>query len=402
MDALIAAYRRLLSSMQYTDHRYMYDTFTLKNRLTGLIGPRGTGKTTLLLQYIKEKMPNKDECMYASIDNLYFSSHSLTDFVRELYDDYGVRYYFFDEIHKYWNWNQELKNIYDGYPDIKIVFSGSSSIDLVKGAYDLSRRAVLYRICGMSFREYLLFNEIADIEVCTLDDIVGNNNAIRDTLAGVKKIKGYFKEYLGSGYYPFYLEDADTYHQKIVRVIEKILYEDIANFYSLKTENLLRFKRILAYLATIPPSELNKNNISKHIGLDNKTVHNYLSMLHETGLTELVATNKSGSSLLKQTEKIYLHNPDVYCAITSEVGREFNTGTLREIFFLRMLKDAGYRVSYSKEGDFEVDSMVFEIGGKNKTRKQIRNNLHKSYLVKDDILYGRNNEIPLFAFGFLY
>jgi len=402
ISRFISTYKRLLQTINYKNHRYVYKEFTIKSRLTGLIGPRGTGKTTLLLQYIKEKIEDKDECIYVSIDNIYFSRNLLTDFVQELYEDFGVRYYFFDEVHKYQNWNQELKNIYDAYPDIKIVFSGSSSIDLIKGAYDLSRRGVLYRIGGMSFREYLLFNEIADIDVVTIEEILENRGKLEGKITGIKKLKGYFHEYLDKGYYPFYLEDETTYNQKILRIIEKTIFEDISNFYKLKTENLSNFMRILSYLSTIPPGELNRNSIAKNIRLDNKTVQNYLHILHETGLVELIAENKSGSNILKQTEKIYLDNPDVYTAITEEIGYESQIGTIREIFFIKMIKNSGSKIFYSKIGDFEVNNTVFEIGGKNKTVKQIKDNLDNAYLVKDDILYGSKYEIPLYLFGFLY
>jgi len=326
----------------------------------------------------------------------------LIDFVNELYEDYGVRYFFFDEIHKYQHWNQELKNIYDSYPDIKIVFSGSSSIDLIKGAYDLSRRGVLYRIGGMSFREYLLFNDIAEVGIITLEEILENRGKLEGKIAGIKKLKGYFHEYLNKGYYPFYLEDETTYNQKILRIIEKTIFEDISNFYKLKTENLSSFMRILSYLSTIPPGELNRNSIAKNIRLDNKTVQNYLHILQETGLVELIAENKSGSNIVKQTEKIYLDNPDLYTAITEEIGYKSQIGTIRELFFIKMIKNSGSKIFYSKTGDFEVNNTIFEIGGKNKTVKQIKNNLDNAYLVKDDILYGSKYEIPLYLFGFLY
>ncbi len=402
LTKFITTYKRLLQGMNYEQHRYIYKDFNIKSRLTGLIGPRGTGKTTLLLQYIKENIKDKDECIYASIDNIYFSKNLLIDFVNDLYEDYGIRYYFFDEIHKYQHWNQELKNIYDSYPDIKIVFSGSSSIDLIKGTYDLSRRGVLYRIGGMSFREYLSFNEIADIDAVTLEEILEGKEKLEEKIAGIKKLKGYFKEYLNKGYYPFYLEDETAYNQKILRIIEKTIFEDISNFYRLKTENLSNFKKILSFLATIPPGEVNRNSIAKNIGLDNKTVQYYLNILQETGLVELIHENKFGSNLLKHTEKMYLDNPDLYTSITEGIGYESRIGTIREIFFIKMVKNSGGKIFYSKAGDFEVNNTIFEIGGKNKTLKQIKNNLSNAYLVKDNILYGSKYEIPLYLFGFLY
>ena len=402
VNNFITSYKRLLQSIKYKHHRYIYKEFNTNNRLTGLIGPRGTGKTTLLLQYIKEKIENKDECIYASIDNIYFSKNLLIDFVNELYEDYGIRYFFFDEIHKYPNWNQELKNIYDSYPDIKIVFSGSSSIDLIKGTYDLSRRGVLYRNNGMSFREYLLFNDIADIETISFKELINNRSDFEEKVSGIKKIKGYFKDYIGKGYYPFFMEDENTYHQKILRIIEKTIYEDISNFYKLKTENLAYFKKVISYLATIPPGELNRNSISKNIGLDNKTIQNYLNILNETGLIELLSENKSGSNLLRHTEKMFLDNPDLYNAIIEEIGFESKIGTVREMFFIKMIKNSGNKIFYSKTGDFEVEGNIFEIGGKNKDWKQLKGIKENAYLVKDDILYGNKNEIPLYLFGFLY
>ena len=398
----IATYQRLLQNTNYRHHRYIFKDFNITNRLTGLIGPRGTGKTTLLLQYIKENIKDKDECIYVSVDHIYFSKNTIIDFINELYEDYGVRYFFFDEIHKYARWNQELKNAYDSYPDIKIVFSGSSSIDLIKGTYDLSRRGVLYRMDGMSFREYLLFNNIYETEAFTVEDILKNRSELEGKLSSVKKIKGYFKEYLNGGYYPFYLEDKEKYHQKILRVIEKVIFEDISNFYKLKTENLSHFKRIISYLATIPPGELNINSISKNIGLDNKTIQNYLMILYETGLIELLNKNKAGSNLLKNTEKMYLDNQDLYSAIIEEIGYEAQIGIIREIFFIKMLKNSGYKIYYNEVGDFAVDNHIFEIGGKQKDKKQIKDAIEKSYLVKDDILYGNKKEIPLYLFGFLY
>ncbi len=389
-----------MQDTRYRHHRYIFKDFNINSRLTGLIGPRGTGKTTLLLQFIKEKIGDKDECIYASADHIFFSNHTLLEFINELYEDYGVRYFFFDEIHKYPRWNQELKNAYDSYPGIKIVFSGSSSIDLIKGSYDLSRRGVLFRLGGMSFREYLFFNEIYETEAVSLEEILENRSELEDRLSSIKKIKGHFKEYLKGGYYPFFLEDKATYHQKLMRVIEKAVFEDIPNFYKLKTENLAHFKRILSYLATIPPGELNINSISKNIGLDNKTIRNYLMILHETGLIELLGRNKAGSH--KSGRRIYLDNQDLYSAIIEEIGYTAQVGTIREIFYIKMLKNAGHKIYYNDAGDFEVHDKIFEIGGRHKTKKQIQRAPENSYLVKDDILYGNKREIPLYLFGFVY
>lgn len=401
LSTIISTYKRLLQQTNFTHHRYIYKDFSLNNRLTGLIGPRGTGKTILLLQYIKQNL-NIDECIYASLDNIYFSQNNLIEFVDELYTIYGVRYFFLDEAHKYPNWNQELKNLYDSYPDIKIIFSGSSSLDLIKGGYDLSRRGVIYRIAGMSFREYLLFNDIADLPTISLADLLSRKSHFEIKIGATEKIMGHFKAYIGNGYYPFALEDQQSYSQKIQRIIEKTIYEDISNHYKLKTENLIHFKRIISYMTTIPPGELNRNNISKHIGLDNKTIHNYLNILQETGLIQLVMKNKAGSNILKKTEKMFLDNTDLYVSTSEEIGFKPHIGTLREIFFIKMILNSDHKIHFSEIGDFTVNDFNFEIGGKSKNLKQIKDNLENSFLVKDNILLGSKYEIPLYLFGFLY
>lgn len=397
----IETFKRLLNYTNFKHQRYIYKKFNIDSRLTGLIGPRGTGKTTLLLQFIKNNL-NPDDCIYASLDHIYFSQNNLLEFVKQLYNLYGIVYFFFDETHKYPNWNQELKNLYDSYPDIKIVFSGSSSLDLIKGTYDLSRRAVIYKIAGLSFREYLLFNNIANISSFTLEELLFSRSDFEQDIGSIKMINGHFKNYLGKGYYPFILEDSVTYNQKILQIIEKTVYEDISNFYRLKTENLINFKKIISYLATIPPGEINVNNISKHIKLDNKTVQHYLDILQETGLIQQIVKNRSGSNILKKTEKIFLDNTDIYKSISTEIGFESHIGTLREIFFIKMIINSGYKIHYSEIGDYIVNNKIFEIGGKNKSLKQIKNKLDISYLIKDDIIFGSKCEIPLYLFGFLY
>ncbi|MBU4485637.1 MAG: AAA family ATPase [Candidatus Delongbacteria bacterium] len=323
-------------------------------------------------------------------------------FVKELYEKNGVKYYFFDEVHKYRNWSQELKNIYDSYPNIKIIFSGSSSLDLVKGNYDLSRRGKIYKLRGLSFREYLYFKADLYFEPVMFEDIIKNTNKYCDKIAHTERLKGHFQEYIEYGYYPFVFEGIDSYHEKILNIIDKTVYQDISNFNKLKTENLIYFKKIISFLATIPPGELNRNSVSNILGIDNKTVQIYLNILSETGLVHLLTQNKSGGNLLKSKEKLYLDNPNLYKAISDEIGFENKQGTLREIFFIKMLENSGKKVFYSMIGDFVADGYNFEVGGKNKTKKQIKSDLENSFLVKDDILYGSKHEIPLYLFGFLY
>jgi len=394
-------YRRLLAQTHFSTHRYLFQYFNTNNRLTGLIGARGTGKTTMMLQYIKEKL-NVQKCIYASADNIYFLKNKITEFVEESYEIEGIRYFFIDEIHKYNNWNQELKNIYDSFPEIHIVFSGSSIIDLLQGTYDLSRRGKIYRLEGLSFREYIVFKYNIDLPVLTFKEIIKQEPEKIDQICQTPQIRGYFKEYIEKGYYPFLFENEEDYLEKLNNVINKTIYEDVSNYYSLKTQNLLYFKKIIAFLTTIPPGEININTISRIIGLDNKTISHYLTILNNTGLTCIVGSEKSGSTMLKSTEKIFLNNTNLYYAISKEIGHSIEYGTLREIFFFFFLKNSGEVIYYSKIGDYKVKDKFFEIGGKNKKYKQIKERIVDAYLVKDDILYGSKKEIPLFLFGFLY
>jgi uncharacterized protein len=400
-ENFISIYRRLLQNTTYTTHRYLFEEFNTKSRMTGLIGYRGTGKTTLLLQYIKEKINNKSESIYVSLDHIYFTQIKLIEFVDDLYEIEGIRYFFFDEVHKYLNWEQELKNIYDSFPDITIVFSGSSSMDLIKGTYDLSRRGVLFKLCGMSFREYLEFRLNKKIKKISFTKLIKDPEIIISEIEKIPRLKGHFQEYLEAGYYPFLFEDEENYHKKILNIINKTIYEDIPSCYRLKAEHLNNFRKMLSYMATIPPGELSRNSISKNIGMDNKTIDNYLKILNETGLACLVKEDKSGSGLLKKTEKIYLDNFNIYKAIINEIGFEYKKGTIREIFFINMLENSGEKVYYSKTGDFKVRNYNFEIGGKNKSKKQIKK-IKKSLLVKDDIMYPSKGVLPLHLFGFLY
>ncbi len=402
IDYFKSTFRRLLENTSSTTFRYLYKTFNLNSRLTGLIGPRGTGKTTLLLQYVKSNITDLNRCLYLSLDHIYFAQMNLMDFVEQLHQIEGIQFLFLDEVHKYPKWDQALKNLYDAYPNLYIVFSGSSSMDLIKGTYDLSRRGKLYRLNGLSFQEYLEFRLGVSIPTATLETLLNKPDKLSRHISGIERLKGHFMEYLEKGFYPFLFEDEENYHQKLLNIIDKTIYEDISNFYKLKTENLKQFRKILSFLATIPPGELNRNGLSKHTGLDNRTVDNYLNMMCDTGLVTLIKENKSGSSILKSTEKIYLENTNLYKAITQEIGFSYQMGTVRELFFIKMLQNAGEKIFYSRVGDFEVGEVVFEIGGRNKTKKQVRESTKPAFLVKDDIQYPGSNTLPLHYFGFLY
>ncbi|MBL7072649.1 MAG: ATP-binding protein [Candidatus Omnitrophica bacterium] len=403
MEALKQTFVRLIEGMNINTYRYLYDRFELSNRLVGIIGPRGAGKTTLMLQYIKNKIKDLSGVFYVSLDHIYFNKTTVFEFVQEMYQSEGIKIFFLDEVHKYENWRQELKNIYDSFGDIKIVFSGSSSIDLIKGTYDLSRRGVIYHLKGLSFREYLNFQTGKEYSVISFEELIKNHEKISYKLSQVDRIKGHFKKYLKNGYYPFIFEGEEFYFQKLMNIIRKTIYEDISNFYNLRTENLPYFEKILSFLATIPPGRINIHNLAKNLKIDDKTMAHYITALKETGLISTIFVDKKGLALMRKPEKIFIENTTLYNAICYGIGQRVDLGMVREILFVNSIIGGGKNVFYSKKiGDFICDGYNFEIGGKKKKIKQIVPDMKNSFLVKDDILVASKKSIPLYLFGFLY
>lgn len=402
LESLKNTFRRLVAAQQTQTFRYLYDVFSLEDRLTGLIGPRGVGKTTLLIQVIKKQFPELKGVFYFSADHIYFNTNSLYQFVEGLYDNEDIHTFFIDEIHKYPNWDQEIKNLYDSFPKISIVFSGSSSLDLVKGSYDLSRRARLYTLQGMSFREYLNFKTDSRYQPIDFKQLLENPLDYNHYLQAISKIKVHFKEYLYKGYYPFFVEGESTYYEKILRLVEKTIYEDIAGFYKLKTQNLIYFKKILNYFSTIEPGSFNHHKLAKNLGVDDKTVAHYMNILESTGLIRSAYAYPKGKALLKSPEKIFLNNTTLVGATNAALGENQPIGTIRELFFLQTIQNIDMPIFCAEQGDYRTKDYGFEIGGKNKTTKQIKNAALKTYLVKDDIFSATKREIPLYLFGFIY
>jgi uncharacterized protein len=402
LDSLKGTFRRLIAAQQTQTYRYLYDKFTLEDRLIGLIGPRGVGKTTLLLQIIKNRFTDLQGVFYFSADHIYFNSHHLYQFIEDLYRNEEITTFFIDEIHKYPNWEQELKNLYDGFPKIKIVFSGSSSLDLVKGSYDLSRRARLHTLEGLSFREFLNFKTHRSLDAIHFEALLENPLGFNSILPDIPQLKNHFKAYLQGGYYPFFLEGESTYFERILRVVDKTIYEDISGFYKLKTQNLPIFKRILNYLSTIEPGTFSHHNLAKNLAIDDKTATHYLSILESTGLIRTIHPYAKGNQILRKPEKVFLNNTTLSSAINSALGESQSIGLMRELFFLQSTHNANIQVFYSKIGDYRTKEYAFEIGGKNKNNTQLKESDIPSFLIKDEIIFATKTEIPLYLFGFLY
>ncbi len=393
----------LLKDINLSFKRFLYNKIDFNQRLIGIIGPRGVGKTTLILQYLKEKYNKNENALYFLADNILFKKGDFLNLAREFYLKHGGRLICVDEIHRYENWNQELKNIYDTLPDLKIIFSGSSSLNLVKGKYDLSRRGVMYNLGGFSFREYLSFEKNTDIRKFSLNKLIKNYQKISVDLMEIKNVLKNFNEYLSTGYYPFFKETGNKqlYFQQINNIIDKIIYEDIASSYSLKTKNLIIFKQILHFLATISPGKISINKLASSLERNHATISEYLNILEEASLIRFLPNNKAGHSLIRHAKKVFLDNTNLAQAINNNLGKTADTGTMRELFALNQLQNVGYVPTHTPYGDLSVDGYVFEIGWKNKNDKQIKN-VKNSYLVLDDIIVADKRKIPLYLFGFLY
>lgn len=374
----------------------------MDNRFIGVVGARGVGKTTFLLQYLREKYGNSEKGLYISGDNLYFTENTLLDTADQFVKLYGGELLCIDEIHKYKNWNQELKNIWDSYPNLQILFSGSSSIDLIKGKYDLSRRVILRQMYGFSFREYLEFQTGTKFQTIKLNEILNQSSHLDKEIGKTEKLLGHLHEYWKKGYYPTAnaILTYEAFRDTLIGVIDKTIFEDITSFYALKTENLDALKKILYFFATSEPGSVSINKLANSLGKDHATITEYVQILRDTGLLRFLLIDKYGHALVRNAEKVYLDNTNLLYAVNEAIGKETHIGTVRELFTVGSLEEAGYKVFYSKSGDISIEDYTFEIGGANKSGSQIKT-IQNSYVFKDDILYSSLNIRPLYLLGFL-
>jgi len=379
--------------------RFLFDTIDFNAKLIGLIGSRGAGKTTLVLQYLQTLKQNKklsgDEYLYVSCDHPLMASKTLFE-IAEDFSAYGGKVLIIDEIHKKENFCVELKNIYDFF-DIQVIFTGSSAISLEQCQSDLSRRALVYRLPVLSLREYIELHSDERFSSYTLDDILHNHLDISShILSKIKPLK-YYKEYLKSGAYPFVLEGSSSYHQRLVEIVNETLTFDLATIYKVPLANIVSLKKLLEVICRSKPYEINYESISKHIGISKNTLKQYLVYLNEANLINSIGGISRGNSYIEKPSKIYLHNTNLFeilCANTE-------VGTIRETFFASQLQYE-HTLHYPKSGDFTIDeNYIVEIGGKNKGFDQIKD-IKNSFVVADDIEVGYKNKIPLYLFGFLY
>ena len=380
----------LINRTDTTFLRYMYHILPWENRMTALVGPRGVGKTTLLLQYIKLHL-NTTDTLYINVESIYFASNSIFDTAMRFVQQ-GGKHLFIDEVHKYQGWATELKMIYDNLPDLHVVFTGSSILDIYKGTSDLSRRVLVYTMQGLSFREYLNMKLRLNLPAYSLDEILGNKVILLDKVEHPLPL---FTEYIRQGYYPFYNDMG--FYVRLNQIVGMTLEADIPQYANYSIAVSRKLKELMQIIADSVPFKPNMTNIAATINVDRKVLPDYFDLMARAGLIAALREATTGIRGLGKVEKLYLDNTNLSYALSSGVPE---TGNLRETFFLNQMR-VNHAVANSPISDFLIEGKTFEIGGKKKGQKQIAEDA-EGYIVKDDIETGFGNVIPLWAFGFNY
>lgn len=387
--SLIEFMESQLKQTTSTFHRYMYDKISWESRMFGLVGPRGVGKSTMVLQYIKEHMDSQ-HLLYVSADHLYFSSHTLVETVDEFAKEGGEQI-FIDEIHKYENWSRELKQIYDTHPDVKVGFTGSSVLDIYKGFADLSRRAPIFTMQGLSFREYLqLFHHI-EVPVYSFDEVLN----LKAKIADVSHPLPLFRDFLQKGYYPFASET--DFEIRLRQVINQTMEVDIPQYANMNASTGRKLKKLMSVIAQSVPFKPVMDSLANVIGVSRNVLPDYFLYMEQAGMIGQLRDDTGGIRGVGKVEKVYLDNTNMAYLLG---GQATDIGNIRETFFYTQTRVVTDVIS-SRISDFEIDGKTFEVGGKKKGKKQL-SEAKEGYVVKDDIEYGSGNIIPLWAFGLLY
>lgn len=382
---------RLQLELTSTDFiRFLHDQIAWDSRLIAIVGSRGVGKTTLLLQHIK-KYENPEEVLYVTADDFYFTNHRLFDLAYQFYTQGGKKL-FIDEIHKYKGWSTEIKNIYDQIPGLHVVYTGSSILDLEKGGADLSRRKVEYNLPGLSFREYINLTQGWQLPAYSLSDILAGKVPFPYEKERPLKL---FKSYLQAGYYPFFTET--EYRLRLSSVVKLMVETDIPQFAEMNVASAFKLKKLLYALAQSVPFKPNYTKLERDLEISRNTLPDYLLYLEKAGLINLLREKANGLKLLEKIDKVYLNNSDIAYMLSDMTP---DIGNIRETVFFAWMRVRHF-VTSSPISDFEIDGRTFEVGGRNKKQVQIKN-ATEGYVVKDDIEYAYKNEIPLWMFGFIY
>ena len=397
MDTLVQKSITKLKNLKTKFKRYLYSKIDWNDRLIIIKGARGVGKTTLILQYIKETFGYDDKALYVSLDDIWFAENRLVA-LAEKFVKMGGTHLFIDEVHKYPEWSREIKNIYDDHPELHLIITSSSALQILKGNSDLSRRSMIYNLNEMSIREYIRLHYQIEISELSMNEILTNHTKKAIEIMELIKPVRIFEEYLKWGSYPYSVENKNNYSQRLLNTIILTLETDMPAILNIDYSAVVKLKRLLYVITTSSPFKPNISELSQKIGVSRDTLLRYIHYLENAHLINLLKTEKTGMSYMAKPDKIYPGNPNVLYAIGED---QFNTGTLRETFFYNQL-NSFTKLYYTPYGDFNVNhEFVIEIGGKNKTNKQIKS-IKNSYLALNDIEIGYKNKIPLWLFGFLY
>ncbi len=391
-------YHNLLINQTDTDFkRYLYDQLPWNEQLIGIKGLRGVGKTTLMLQYIKSQYGLSEKALYISLDDLYFTQNNLVDLAEDFLSGGGEQL-FIDEVHKYPNWSVELKNIYDYFKKLKVVFTGSSLLEILNSRSDLSRRALVFQLQGLSFREYINSQIPANFPSYTLEDILLHHLEISSAVLQQIKPLQHFQNYLKNGYFPFYKTSDIWYHKRLQEMIQMTIEIEIPSLRNTSISMIPGIKKLLYILSMNMPFKPNITSLASMLGTSRNSILEQINYLSDAEILSSVYRDSVGVGLLKKPDKLYLNNTNFAFSIGSI---QPNTGTLRETFFRNQLAQS-HSVNIIDKGDFIINQQfIFEIGGKSKDFSQIAN-LENSFIAADDIEIGSGHKIPLWLFGFLY
>ena len=390
VDESLYAYMRLQLELTCSDfHRYLYNDVNWNARMIAITGARGVGKSTMVLQYVKTQISDS-KVLYISADHTFFTTHTLVEVADDFSKEAGSLLVI-DEVHKYPDWSRELKQIYDTHPDMKVIFTGSSVLDIIDGVADLSRRVLHYTMYGLSFREYLgLFHHIS-VPKYSLEEILDGKAHIEGVLHPLPA----FREYLSEGYYPFAIEG--DFPLRMQNVITKTIESDIAQYAGLRATTAKKLKKMLAVISGLAPYKSNADNLALEIGISRNSVQDYLSLLERAQLIGQLRDDTGGIRGLGKVEKVYIDNPSLMRILS---GGKTDVGNMRETFFYNQMRVKNDVIS-SRQSDFKIEKYTFEVGGRKKGKKQIED-IPDSFIVKDDIEFAQGNVIPLWAFGLNY
>jgi predicted AAA+ superfamily ATPase len=395
LDILLENSTRLIVGCESSYKRYFAKNIDFSQKMIGIIGARGVGKTTAILQHFKELEVPFNQKLYISADMIEIADMSLFEIAR-VFELHGGKVLAIDEIHKHKNFELELKNIYDRL-QLNVIFSGSSAIKLEHSKADLSRRATMYHVQGLSYREFLELKLDIALPSYELEDMIQNHTQIATSLLNEFKPLEHFKEYLNVGYYPFYFEDKKRYLDKLETTINTVIEVDLPSIFALKYENIANLKKLVKMICYSKPYTINISELSKKVGIPRDRLYMYIDYLSRGSIFLPIRAKSRGDSIFVKPAKLYLHNANLYHAYCKNA----ENGTIRETFFANMLNQR-YEIMHTKIGDFTIDEKyIFEVGGKNKSFNQIKD-IPNSFVVADDIEIGFGGKIPLWLFGFLY